>query len=190
VFFQGPQSRTSIGSRSNSGSFCTCNGDGISSLVARYSFEGHLSGRLRPSSGVTSSSPGGLLRWLFSQPKRSSAGHTRGDNRRRSRSNNYSLSTFVPRDIRKGFRSSIFAERTTWTGGFLFHRNTRTKGSGFRGAGNDIRFNVCGRERPSLERGSRSFGPANSRWVRSSRLSVPHLRRCGILECSQNGEIY
>jgi len=190
MILHGPESSASIDPRSYGRRFCARNGDRLSSFVARYSFEGSLSRRFRPCSGVTSGTSDWLWGWLLSESKRSSAGHAWSNNRRRGRGNNNSLSAFVSWNISKRSRQSLFGKRTTWARGFLLHWNTSPKGSSLRGAGNYVWFSVGVGERSSLERRSRSFGSTNGGWVCSGRVWVPYLGRCGLLERSQNGGIH
>jgi hypothetical protein len=159
---QGPERSTPVGPRSDNRRFRTCNRDGVPPFVARHSIKSSLSDRLGTGRGVTSGTSD-LLFWrrLLSKPERSGASHTWGDNRRRGRSNGDGISTLVSWDVSKSFRQGVFAKRATWTGGFLLHGHTSAEGSSLGGTRNDIRFDVCGRERPGFERRSGSFGSAN-----------------------------
>ena len=82
MILHGSESSTPIGPRGDGRGFCACNGDGVSSLVTRYAFEGVLGGRFGPGSSVAGGASGWPWGWrLLSKPKRSGTGHTRGDNR-------------------------------------------------------------------------------------------------------------
>ena len=144
--------------------------------MTRYSIESSLGDGLGMSSSVTGVGSDRFRRRLLPKPERSSTSHTWSDNRRCSRSNNNSPSSFMSWDISKCFRRSLFVKRAARARWFLLHGHTSTEGSSFRGARDDVWFGVRGRERPGFERRSRSFGSANSGWVCSGRLRVPCLR--------------
>lgn len=167
MVLHGPESSASVSLRNDGRSFCARNGDGLSSFVTRNSVERSLR-RLRAGGGVTRGTSNGFWRRLLSKSKRCRASHARGNNRRRSRSNDDGLGTFMSWDIGEGSSQGFLAGRTTRTRRFFFDRYTSTERGSLRGSGNDVWFSVRGRERPGFERRSRSFGAANCGWIRGS----------------------
>lgn len=190
MILHGSENGTPVSLRSNGRGFCARNGDGISSFVAGNSIEGSFSRRLRAGSSVTCGAPDGFWRRLLSKSKRCRASHTRSDNGRRGRRNDDGLGAFMAWDICEGSSQGFLTKRTTRARGFLFDRRTSAERGRLCGAGNDVWLSVSGRERPGFKRRSGPLGAADCGWIRSSRLRVSNLRRCGFLQCPQNGGIY
>lgn len=168
MILHGPESSASVSLRNDGRSFCACNGDGLSSFVTRNSVERSLRRRLCAGSSVTRGASDRFWRRLLSKSKRCRTSHARGDNRRRGRSNNDGLGTFMSWDISEGSSQGFLAKRTTRTRRFFFDRRASTERGSLCGAGNDVWFSVRGRERPGFKRRSRSFGAANCGWIRGS----------------------